>query len=70
MCDEFSKLMGSGFEMSMMGELNLLLGLQLKQTANGTTIFQKKYIHELPKRFHTKDLKPIDTPIETFSKHD
>ncbi|XP_070029439.1 uncharacterized protein [Nicotiana sylvestris] len=30
LCEEFAKLMGSKFEMSMMGELNFFLGLQVK----------------------------------------
>ncbi|GJR98568.1 retrovirus-related pol polyprotein from transposon TNT 1-94 [Tanacetum coccineum] len=35
MCDEFSKIMHDEFEMSMMGELNFFLGLQIKQMDNG-----------------------------------
>jgi len=38
LCNEFSKLMRSEFEMSMMGELNFFLGLQIKQTSYGTMI--------------------------------
>ncbi|XP_070031939.1 uncharacterized protein [Nicotiana tomentosiformis] len=37
---EFAKLIGSEFEMSMMGELNFFLGLQIKQNSNGTMIHQ------------------------------
>jgi len=33
LCNEFSKLMRSEFEISMMGKLNLFLGLQIKQTS-------------------------------------
>ena len=33
LCDEFSKLMRSEFEMSMMSELNFFLGLQIKKTS-------------------------------------
>jgi len=40
LCNEFSKMMRSEFEMSMMGELNFFLGLQIKQTSNGTMIHQ------------------------------
>ncbi|GJW30527.1 retrovirus-related pol polyprotein from transposon TNT 1-94 [Tanacetum coccineum] len=36
MCDEFSKIMHDEFEMSMMGELNFFLGLQIKQMEDGT----------------------------------
>jgi len=32
LCNEFSKMIRTEFEMSMMGELNFLLGLQIKQT--------------------------------------
>ena len=31
LCEEFSKCLHSEFEMSMMGELNFFLGLQIKQ---------------------------------------
>jgi len=33
-------MMRSEFEMNMMGELNFFLGLQIKQTSNGTMIHQ------------------------------
>jgi len=38
LCNEFSKMMRSEFEMSMMGELSFFLGLQIKQISNGTMI--------------------------------
>jgi len=38
LCNEFSKMMRSEFEMSMMGELNFFLGLKIKQTSNDTMI--------------------------------
>ncbi|GJU72365.1 retrovirus-related pol polyprotein from transposon TNT 1-94 [Tanacetum coccineum] len=38
MCDEFSKIMHDEFEMSMMGELNFFLGLQIKQMEDGDVI--------------------------------
>jgi len=40
LCNEFSKIMRSEFEMGMMGELSFFLGLQTKQTSNGTMIHQ------------------------------
>ena len=49
--------------MSMMGELNVFLGLQIKQSSNDTMIHQQKYIKELLKRFGMDLAKPIDTPI-------
>ncbi|XP_070014480.1 uncharacterized protein [Nicotiana sylvestris] len=65
LCEEFAKLMGSKFEMSMMGELNFFLGLQVKQSSKGTFICQQKYIRELLKRFDMEISKVIDTPIAT-----
>ena len=35
LCKEFSKLMQTEFEMSMMGELKFFLGLQIKQGEKG-----------------------------------
>ena len=49
LCKEFSELMTSEFEMSMMGEMSFFLGLQIKQTREGTFIYQEKYTKELLK---------------------
>ena len=68
LCEEFSSLMGKEFEMSMMGELTFLLVLQIKQSSNGISICQEKYIKELLKKFNMFDSKPIDTPMGTNSK--
>jgi len=54
--------MRSEFEMSMMGELNFFICLQIKQTSNGTTIHEQKYVKELIKRFGMESANPIDTP--------
>jgi len=42
--EDFSKLMQTEFEMSMMGELKFFLGLQIKQTPQGIYIHQTKYV--------------------------
>jgi len=68
LCDVLSKLMRSEFEMSMMGKLNFFLGLQIKQTSNGTMIHQQKYVKELTKRFRMESAKPIDTPISPLTR--
>ncbi|XP_070013124.1 uncharacterized mitochondrial protein AtMg00810-like [Nicotiana sylvestris] len=62
--------MGSEFEMSMIGELNFFLGLQVKQSPKGTFICQQKYIRELLKRFDMEASKVIDTPIVTATRLD
>ncbi|GJW29252.1 retrovirus-related pol polyprotein from transposon TNT 1-94 [Tanacetum coccineum] len=51
MCDEFAKIMHDEFEMSMMGELNFFLGLQIKQMEDGIFFNQSKYIKEMLKKF-------------------
>ena len=43
LCQKFSKLMQSRYQMSMMGELSYILGLQVKQTDDGIFINQSKY---------------------------
>ncbi|GKB23285.1 retrovirus-related pol polyprotein from transposon TNT 1-94 [Tanacetum coccineum] len=67
MCDEFVKIMHDEFEMSMMGELNFFLGLQIKQMKDG--IFnQSKYIKEMLKKFGLEDSKPMKTPMSSDNK--
>nr|GEU59791.1 hypothetical protein [Tanacetum cinerariifolium] len=65
MCDEFAKIMHDEFEMSMMGELNFFLGLQIKE---GIFFNQSKYIKEMLKKFGLKSSKPMKTPISLDTK--
>lgn len=67
---DFAKLMGSEFEMSMMGELNFFLGLQIIQTLADIFIHQQKYIKELLEKFGMLNTKPSDTPMATTTKLD
>ncbi|GJW89206.1 retrovirus-related pol polyprotein from transposon TNT 1-94 [Tanacetum coccineum] len=68
MCDGFAKIMHDEFEMSMMGELNFFLGLQIKQLDDGIFFNQSKYIKEMLKKFGLEDSKPIKTPMSTETK--
>ncbi|GJS72156.1 retrovirus-related pol polyprotein from transposon TNT 1-94 [Tanacetum coccineum] len=68
MCDDFAKIMHDEFEMSMMGELNFFLGLQIKQLDDGIFFNQSKYIKEMLKKFGLEDSKPIKTPMSTKTK--
>ena len=63
LCDEFADLMQNEFEMSLMGQLNYFLGLQIKQTLRGLLISQEKYTRELLKKFKFKDFKSKTTPM-------
>nr|GEX79978.1 uncharacterized mitochondrial protein AtMg00810-like [Tanacetum cinerariifolium] len=68
MCDDFAKIMHNEFEMSMMGELNFILGLQIKQLDDGIFFNQSKYIKEMLKKFRLEDSKPMKTPMSTETK--
>ncbi|GJZ41203.1 retrovirus-related pol polyprotein from transposon TNT 1-94, partial [Tanacetum coccineum] len=68
MCDDFAKIMHDEFEMSMMGELNFFLGLQIKQLDDGIFFNQSKYIKEMLKKFGLEDSKPIKTLMSTETK--
>lgn len=62
---EFATLMGSEFEMSMICELNLFLGLHLNQTPKGMPIHQQKYIKKLLTKFNMQDVNVNDTLMAT-----
>nr|GEU76797.1 retrovirus-related Pol polyprotein from transposon TNT 1-94 [Tanacetum cinerariifolium] len=68
MCDEFAKIMHDEFEMSVMGELNFFLGLQIKQMEDDIFFNQCKYIKEMLKKFGIEDSKPIKTPMSPDTK--
>ena len=51
LCKNFAKLMQSKYGMSMMGELNYFLGLQVKQVTDEIFISQTKYVNDLLKKF-------------------
>ncbi|GJY82801.1 retrovirus-related pol polyprotein from transposon TNT 1-94 [Tanacetum coccineum] len=63
-----SKIMHDEFEMSMMGELNFFLGLQIKQMEDGIFFNQSKYIKEMLKKFGLEDSKPMKTPMSSDTK--
>jgi hypothetical protein len=66
----FQKLCKKNFEISMMGELNFFLGLQIKQTKNGIFINQYKYIKDLLKKFGFEKSKIYATPMSHSIKLD
>ncbi|WVZ83013.1 hypothetical protein U9M48_030204 [Paspalum notatum var. saurae] len=55
---KFSEQMSREFEMSMMGELQFFLGLQIRQTPQGTFIHQSKYTRDLLRKFEMADASP------------
>ena len=65
LCERFAKLMKSKFEMSMMGELTYFLGLQIKQSSDGISISQGKYINDLLNKFGYNNCGTMKTPMSS-----
>ena len=51
------------FEMSVIGELNHFLGLQIRQQESGIFISQSKYAKNLVKKFSLESTSSVKTPI-------
>ncbi|WVZ58269.1 hypothetical protein U9M48_008554, partial [Paspalum notatum var. saurae] len=62
--------MSREFEMSMMGELQFFLGLQIRQTPQGTFVHQSKYMRDLLQKFEMADASPQMTPMSTATAWD
>ena len=63
MSEDFANMMQQDFEMSLLGELNFFLGLQIIQSKRGVFIHQSKYVKDMLKRFQLEDCKPVCTPM-------
>jgi hypothetical protein len=61
----FQEMMKSEFQMSMMGELTVFLGIQVKQIKQGTFVHQAKYTKDLMKKFNMAELKLVSTPMSS-----
>ena len=57
--------MSTEFEMSLVGELRLFLGLQVKQSSNGVFICQTQYIKDLLKKYGLENCKHANTLMGT-----
>jgi hypothetical protein len=66
----FAKDMSREFEMSMMGELQFFLGLQIKQSKEGTFVHQAKYTKDIVRKFKMEDSKAMTTPMSTTTALD
>jgi hypothetical protein len=61
----FAEDMSKEFGMSMMGELQFFLGLQIKQAKERTFVHQAKYTKDILKKFKMDDSKPLSTLMST-----
>jgi hypothetical protein len=66
----FQAMMENEFQMSMMGELTFFVGIQVKQTNEGTFVHQAKYTKDLIKKFVMADAKPVSTPMSMITTLD
>jgi hypothetical protein len=56
--------------MSMMGELNFFLGIQIKQTQDGTFVHQGKYTKDVLKKFDMSEAKSLLMPMSSTTALD
>jgi hypothetical protein len=66
----FAEDMSREFEMSIMGELQLFLGLQIKQSLEETFVHQAKYTKDIVRKFKMEDSKAMVTPMSTTTALD
>jgi hypothetical protein len=66
----FAEDMSKKFKMSMMGELQFSLSLQIKKLKEGTFVHQGKYTKGILKKFKMDDSKPLLTPMSTTTTID
>jgi hypothetical protein len=66
----FAEDMSREFEMSMMGELQFFLGLQIKQSKEGTFVHQAKYTKDIVRKFKMEDSKAMAMPMSTTTALD
>ncbi|CAM8902523.1 unnamed protein product [Rhodiola kirilowii] len=66
--DQFVEQMQQQFKMSMIGEMNYILGLQVTQKEDGIFISQSKYAKNLIKKFDLEKASHKRTPAATHLK--
>jgi hypothetical protein len=62
--------MSREFKISMMGELQFFLGLQIKQSKERTFVHQAKYTKDIVRKFKAEDSKAMTTPMSTTTALD
>ena len=56
--------------MSLLGELNYFLGLQVVQKEEGIEVHQQKYVHDILKKYSMDQVKSFPTPLDITSRND
>ena len=71
--DKFKAKMEKVFEMTDLGDMSYLLGMEVHQNQHEKFICQQKYAKEILKKFKMEERKPTTTPLnqkEMFCKED
>jgi hypothetical protein len=66
----FAKDMSREFEMIMMGELQFFLGLQIKQSKDGTFVHKAKYTKDIVRKFKMEHSKAMAKPMSATTALD
>jgi hypothetical protein len=66
----FAEDMSREFEMSMMGELQFFLGLQIMQSKEGSFVHQANYTKDILRKFNMEDSNAMATPMSTTTALD
>jgi hypothetical protein len=66
----FADDMSWEFDMRMMGEFQFFLGLQIKQSKEGTFVHQAKYTKDIVRKFKMEDSKAMVMPMSTTTTLD
>nr|GEY04523.1 hypothetical protein [Tanacetum cinerariifolium] len=64
LCREFKALMHEKIQMSVMGEVNFFIGLQVLQKEDGIFLSQDKYVGDILKKFGYSDVRSSNTPMD------
>jgi len=65
MSQNFALVMQKEFEMSLLGELIYLLGLQVQQNKDDIFLSQTKHLKQILKKYGIEDSKLVCTPMVT-----
>ena len=67
LCTNFSNLMTTRFEMSVLQELTFFLGSQITQHPDGIFVNQSKYLRDVLKTFQMETTTPMKTPMQSVT---
>ena len=65
LCKKFAASMTKNFEMSLIADLKLFLGIQIQQFQEGISLSQAKYLKDILEKFGMSDASPCKTPMPT-----